>query len=53
MLLTDRFYIAAGLNMRNRIELSGEGSKGLTGITLGTGLRIGRVMFDLSYGIST
>lgn len=50
VLLTDRFYIAAGLNMRNRIELSGEGSKGLTGITLGTGLKIGRVMFDLSYG---
>ena len=50
VLLTDRFYIAAGLNMRNRIELSGEGHKGLTGITLGTGLRLGRVMFDLSYG---
>lgn len=50
VLLTDRFYIAAGLNMRNRVELSGEGSRGLTGISLGTGLRIGRVMFDLSYG---
>ena len=50
LLLTDRFYIAAGLNMRNRTELSGQGSKGLTGITLGTGLRLGRVMFDLSYG---
>lgn len=49
-LLTDRFYIAAGLNLRNRAELAGEGNKGLTGITLGTGLRIGRVMFDLSYG---
>jgi hypothetical protein len=49
-LLTDRFYIAAGLNMRNRIELAGEGNKGLTGITIGTGLRIGRAMFDLSYG---
>ena len=50
ILLTERFYIAAGLNMRNRIELAGEGKKGLTGITLGTGLRIGRIMFDLSYG---
>jgi hypothetical protein len=50
LLLTDRFYIAAGLNMRNRTELSGQGRKGLTGITLGTGLRLGRVMFDLSYG---
>ena len=50
ILLTDRIYVAAGMNMRNRIELSGEGKKGLTGITLGTGLRLGRVMFDLSFG---
>lgn len=50
VLLTERFYIAAGMNMRNRIELSGEGKKGLTGITLGTGLKLGRVMFDLSFG---
>ena len=50
VLLTDRFYVAAGLNMRNRIELAGQGSKGLTGITLGTGLRLGRIMFDISYG---
>ena len=50
LLLSERFYISAGLNMRNRIELAGEGNKGLTGITIGTGLRIGRVMFDLSYG---
>ena len=50
VLLTDRFYVAAGLNMRNRIELAGQGGKGLTGITLGTGLRLGRIMFDLSYG---
>ena len=50
LLLTDRFYIAAGLNMRNRTELAGQGSKGLTGFTLGTGLRLGRIMFDLSYG---
>ena len=50
VMMTDRFYLAAGLNIRNRIELGGEGNKGLTGITLGTGLRIGRVMFDLSYG---
>ena len=48
--LTERFYIAAGCNLRNREELAEKGSKGLTGITLGTGLRIGRVMFDLSYG---
>lgn len=48
--LTENLYIAAGLNMRNRMELGGEGSKGLTGITIGSGLRIGRIMFDLSYG---
>lgn len=48
--LTDHIYVAAGLNMRNRIELAGQGNKGLTGITLGTGLRLGRIMFDFSYG---
>ena len=48
--LTDRFYVAMGFNLRTREELAEKGSKGLTGITLGTGLRIGRVMFDLSYG---
>ena len=47
---TDNFYIAAGLNMRNRIELGGNGSKGLTGMTIGTGLRLKRVLFDISYG---
>ena len=50
VLLTDRFYIAAGYNLRTRAEMAGEGSKGLTGLTVGSGLRIGRVMFDLSYG---
>lgn len=47
---TDVFYIAAGLNMRNRAELGGDGKKGLTGITIGTGLRLKRVLFDISYG---
>ena len=47
---TETFYIAAGLNMRNRIELGGDGSKGLTGMTIGTGLRLNRIMFDISYG---
>ena len=47
---TDNFYIAAGLNMRNRIELGGNGSKGLAGMTIGTGLRLNRIMFDISYG---
>ena len=48
--LTERFYIAAGCNLRTRAELAEKGSKGLTGITIGTGLRLGRIMFDLSYG---
>ena len=48
--LTERFYIALGCNLRNREELASKGSKGFTGITVGTGLRIGKVMFDLSYG---
>lgn len=48
--LTERLYVAVGFNLRAREELADKGSKGLTGISLGTGLRIGRVMFDLSYG---
>ena len=48
--LTERFYIAMGCNLRTRAEMAGKGSKGFTGMTIGTGLRIGRIMFDLSYG---
>ena len=48
--LTDRFYVAMGCNMRTRAEMAGKGSKGFTGMTLGTGIRLGRVMFDVSYG---
>ncbi|MCQ2068761.1 MAG: type IX secretion system protein PorQ [Bacteroidaceae bacterium] len=48
--LTDRFYIAAGCSLRTRAEMAGKGNKGFTGMTIGTGLRMGRIMFDLSYG---
>lgn len=48
--LTERFYVAMGCNLRTRAEMAGKGSKGFTGLSMGTGLRIGRVMFDLSYG---
>ena len=48
--LTERFYLAMGCNLRTRTELAGKGRKGFTGMTIGTGLRLGRVMFDLSYG---
>lgn len=48
--LTDRFYVAMGCNMRTRAEMAGKGKKGFTGLTIGTGLRLGRVMFDISYG---
>jgi len=48
--LTERFYVAMGCNLRTRAEMAGKGSKGFTGMTIGTGLRIGRVMFDVSYG---
>lgn len=48
--LTERFYIAMGCNLRTRAEMAGKGSKGFTGMTIGTGLRLGRIMFDLSYG---
>ena len=50
ILFTDRFYVAAGCNLRTRAEMSGKGNKGFTGLSIGTGLRIGRVMFDVSYG---
>ncbi|MCQ2064809.1 MAG: type IX secretion system protein PorQ [Bacteroidaceae bacterium] len=50
ILLTDRFYVAGGCSLRNREELAGKGSRGMTGFHLGTGLKVGRVMFDLSYG---
>ncbi len=48
--LTERFYVAMGCNLRNRAELSEKGNKGFTGFTIGTGIRIGKIMFDLSYG---
>ena len=48
--ITERFYVAAGCNLRSRAELAEKGSKGFTGLSIGTGLRIGKVMFNLSYG---
>lgn len=48
--LTERFYLAAGCNLQTRAEMAGKGNKGFTGLSIGTGLRLGRVMFDLSYG---
>ena len=48
--LTERFYVAMGCNLRTRAEMAGKGSKGFTGMSIGTGLRLGKVMFDLSYG---
>jgi len=48
--LTERFHLSAGCNLRTRSELAGQGSRGFTGFTLGTGLKLGRVMFEVSYG---
>jgi hypothetical protein len=48
--LTERFYVAMGCNLRTRAEMAGKGSKGFTGLSVGTGLRLGKIMFDLSYG---
>ena len=48
--LSERFYVALGCNLRTRAEMAGKGSKGFTGMSVGTGLRLGKVMFDLSYG---
>ncbi|MBR4842468.1 MAG: type IX secretion system protein PorQ [Bacteroidaceae bacterium] len=50
ILLTDRFYIAAGCNICRREEMSEKGSRGLTGISMGAGLNMERFSFDLSYG---
>lgn len=50
VMLTDRFYVAAGCNLRNRAELSGDGRRSLTGFSLGTGLRLSKFSFDLSIG---
>ena len=48
--LSERLYVALGCNLRTRAEMAGKGSKGFTGMSIGTGLRLGKVMFDLSYG---
>lgn len=50
ILVTDRFYVALGYNFRNAAELSTASHKGLTGVTIGTGLNLNRVSFGLSYG---
>ena len=50
ILLTDRFYLAAGCNLCRREEMSVKGSRGLTGISMGAGLDMERFSFDLSYG---
>ena len=50
ILLTDRLYVAAGCNLCRREEMSEKGNRGLTGISIGTGLNMERFSFDLSYG---
>lgn len=52
--LSDSFYIALGYNQRTRAELAG--SKGLGGLSIGTGLELNRLSVALSfcqYQIST
>lgn len=49
-MLTDRLYIAGGCNLRTRDELSGSEKKGLTGFSIGTGLKLNRLYFDISLG---
>lgn len=48
--LTEQLYLAAGCNLRNRMQLSGEGKKGFTGIYLGTGINLKRILLGISYG---
>lgn len=49
-MLTDRLYIAGGCNLRNRDELSGGGKRAFTGFSIGTGLKMNRLGFDISLG---
>lgn len=48
--LTEQIYMAAGCNVRNRVQLSGEGKKGFTGIYLGSGINLKRILLGISYG---
>ena len=48
--LTEQLYLAAGCNLRNRTELSGEGRKGLCGVYIGSGLNLNKIALGISYG---
>ncbi len=49
-LISDNIWIAAGCNLMNRSELAGTGRKGMTGITTGAGIELGKVSLGVSYG---
>ncbi|MBO5951109.1 MAG: type IX secretion system protein PorQ [Bacteroidaceae bacterium] len=48
--ITEQIYVAAGANIRNRIEMAGSGRKGLTGLHIGTGINLDKIMMGISYG---
>lgn len=50
ILLSEQLYVSVGCNLNNRVMFSDKGNKGLEGFSIGTGLKLKKVMFGLSYG---
>lgn len=49
-LISENMWIAGGCNLMNRSELAGTGRKGMTGLTVGTGIELGKISLGVSYG---
>lgn len=49
IILSDQLYVALGCNLNNRAMFSDKGNKGLEGFSIGTGLKLKKVIFGLSY----
>lgn len=49
-LVSDNIWIACGCNMQHRAELAGTGRRGMTGINIGTGMELGKIIMGMSYG---
>ncbi len=50
ILITDNIYVALGYNARYHAELSTGSRKGLTGMSVGGGIRLSKMQFGLSFG---
>lgn len=49
ILLSDQIYISFGCNLLHRAELAAQGGRGLTGLSIGSGVELQRVIFSVSY----